>query len=253
MKSLFNISETDDKVLKVTMSTLIINVDSILSKCESVELFGMLHYLWGHTNGELYFLTEMNDPPWGLYEIVEDILAPRGFKEFDDYVFVFERNMKEWKDKEAVGLNDPIPSCDKTTWISSIMSENGHFVSHKKSESAFKNHENSDVVQSFRFRKSSLDQLVQAINDITRIPEFKNGRGSYINVVRQELNRRGIDFSLIGGPDHLTYLDRVKLVNGKLYPEISKGSFVTMLIWEIRTVFRKTKRVLRERYSTTKV
>jgi len=108
-------------------------------------------------------------------------------------------------------------------------------------------------VQSFRFRKSSLAQLVQAINDITRIPEFSNGRGSYINVVRQELNRRGIDFSLIGGPDHLTYLDRVKLVNGKLYPEISKGSFVTMLIWEIRTVFRKTKRVLRERYSTTKI
>ena len=242
MKSLFNISESEDKILRVTMSTLIINVNSILSKYESVELFGLLHDLWGHSNGELYVLTEMQDPPWGLHEKVEKVLHPLGFEEYDDYVFVMEKNMSPWNEKEAVGLNGPIPSCEKTDWISSIMAKNGHFICHKKSELAFNESDNIEIILSFRFRHYSLNELLNALNDITRIPKLFSDRAGYLGVLRQELNRRGIDFSLIGGPEHIFYSDRVKLLNGKLYPEISKGTFITMLIWEIRAIRLKLKR-----------
>ena len=219
MKSRFNISESEDKILRVTMSTLIINVDSILSKCESVELFGLLHDLWGHSNGELYVLTEKQDPPWGLHEKVEKVLNPLGFEEYDDYVFVFERNMTIFRGVVPDGLNDPIPSCKKTNWITSIMASSGHYVCHKKSEDAFLKHDDVEVLYTFCFRKYSDEGVVQAINNNVGNPGMVPARMAQIFVIRQELNRRQIDYSCLQSESRSFSTNiSVILQNKKLYP-----------------------------------
>ena len=127
---------TDEAVIKALFSFMAIRVESISKNFGSPEDFALAHDLYGVTNGEILVICEMSEPPPFLYQIADEILEPAGLKLYNDYVIAFEQYVmtEDIPENSPVlpkgpsNLNKPIPLCDKTTWLGSIISETGNYV-----------------------------------------------------------------------------------------------------------------------------
>ena len=119
-----NIRFVFERELEVEFSTLIINVKSIEHLYPGgYKEFFMTNDFYGITNGYLFIAYEMMSIPSGLYNIIDNILEPLGFKEGHDYVFGMDENTCDLdgnpiKDKQ-------IPWCEGADWIHSIIAK-GH-------------------------------------------------------------------------------------------------------------------------------
>lgn len=125
----------DDTMLKVVFAFIVIRVESILRNFGSLEDFANGNNLSGETNGKLVVICEMTEPPPCIYKLVDEVLKPAGLKEYDDYVIAFEQ-MSTYHGSKFYpnNINHPIPICDKTEWLGSIVSDIGNYVWDKNDE-----------------------------------------------------------------------------------------------------------------------
>lgn len=125
----------DDTMLEALFSFLVIRVESIVKKFGSVKDFAVANDISGVTNGKLVVIYDMSEPPPYLYKLVDEVLEPAGLKEYNDYVIAFEQmsTMHLFKSYPS-NINDPIPICDKTDWLGSIVSDIGNYVWDKNDE-----------------------------------------------------------------------------------------------------------------------
>ena len=131
MNNRANLSYEDQERLKVVFSFLIINVESINSKFGLLKEFALANNLYGVTNGKLYGLAEMMDPPPRLYQMIDEILIPLGLEEKKDYVLTYERLLRGvdgHEDNCPSMIGEEIPECSDVTWLGSIITEKGQFV-----------------------------------------------------------------------------------------------------------------------------
>lgn len=131
------ITYQDKEKLKISLSTLIFNVASINSKYGRLSEFVKQFELYGVTNGKLYFLSEMTDPPCYLYSLLEKRLAIFNFKNKLDYVFAYEQLTHGVDRIDALAsesnINKPIPECEDVEWLESWICEDGNFIWFKDS------------------------------------------------------------------------------------------------------------------------
>ncbi len=79
---------------------------------------------------------------------------------------------------------------------------------------------NQDLYSEYQeFMEKQLDiELVALFNREATIRAWVSSRGLYLQALRREMIRRGIDLSAFGGPDHLNYRGVARLEDGKLVP-----------------------------------
>ncbi|MHA6279377.1 hypothetical protein ACXYMT_04275 [Salinimicrobium sp. CAU 1759] len=118
----------DRERLKISFSTLIIRVSSINEYFGPLADFVKQADLYGVTNGKIYLMAEMMEPPYGLYSLVDHHFIPLGLEEGRDYVFVTEQLPLGLDGKENPLLNQPIPELEKVTWLDSIITREGNYV-----------------------------------------------------------------------------------------------------------------------------
>lgn len=133
-KKKFILSYEDTDSLRVEFSCLVINVKSINEKFGTLDEFvNAFNLSFGATNGHLYLLSEMMEPPGQLLEIIDNILEPIGMKEEKDFVLVYERLTRG-----VVGRPTPIekfiPECKGLNWLGSRVSNKGNFVWFRKTK-----------------------------------------------------------------------------------------------------------------------
>jgi hypothetical protein len=118
----------DREKLKISFSTLIIRVSSINKYFGPLAEFVKQADLYGVTNGKLYLMAEMMEPPYGLYNLVDNHFIPLGLEEGRDYVFVTEQLPLVVGGTENPLLNKPIPELEKVNWLNSIITREGNYV-----------------------------------------------------------------------------------------------------------------------------
>jgi len=126
MKKIINYIDTDK--LTITFSALIFNVESINAKFGDLSAFVEKFDLYGKTNGKLYILIEMNQPPYYLYEMMDTKLAPFNFKRKIDYVFTYERYVDDSSEEGRVDLNKELPESEGVPWLGSFVKLKGNYV-----------------------------------------------------------------------------------------------------------------------------
>ena len=126
----------DDTMLEALFSFLVIRVESIIEKFGSVDDFVIGNDISGVTNGKLIVIYEMTEPPPYLYRLADEVLEPAGLKEYEDYVIAFEQlsDSMHFTRLYPSNINEPIPICDKTEWLGSIVSDIGNYVWDKNDE-----------------------------------------------------------------------------------------------------------------------
>ncbi len=120
----------DRERLKISFSTLIIRVSSINKYYGPLADFVKQAELFGVTNGKIYLMAEMMEPPYGLYNLVDHHFIPLGLEEGRDYVFVTEQLSMEVGGNINPLLNKPIPELEKINWLDSIITPEGNYVWH---------------------------------------------------------------------------------------------------------------------------
>lgn len=142
----------DDSMLKAVFSFLVIRVDSIVKKFGSVEDFAIDNDISGVTNGKLVVMYEMMEPPPYLNKLVDEVLEPAGLKKYEDYVIAFEQMPTSHGLKfYPSNINEPIPICDKTEWLGSIVSDIGNYVWDKNDET-------------IRIKPKTFEQTIDGVN-----------------------------------------------------------------------------------------
>ncbi len=118
---------TDKEILKVSFSTLIINVEKLNEKYGSLSRFAESCQLWGETNGKLYILSEMMMPPPSIDRIIEDILLPIGMIHKEDFAFTYEYLLGDCEISRQ-RVNKPIPNIEDISWLDSKVNYQGNFI-----------------------------------------------------------------------------------------------------------------------------
>ena len=112
---------TDTEKINISFSCLIINVESVNKKFGLLDDFVNEYELWGETNGKILCLSEMRQPAGELYELVDRILYPLGFKNKTDYVIAYERMTKGSDKTENPPVEIEIPECKDVKWLESYI------------------------------------------------------------------------------------------------------------------------------------
>lgn len=118
----------DRECLKISFSTLVIRVSSINRYYGQLSDFVKEADLYGVTNGKIYLLAEMMEPPYGLYNLADNHLIPLGMEEGRDYVFVTEQLVLALDGTKSPLLNRSIPELARISWLDSIITEEGNYV-----------------------------------------------------------------------------------------------------------------------------
>lgn len=118
----------DREKLKISFSTVVIRVSSINKHFGPLADFVKQADLYGVTNGKIYLMAEMMEPPYGLYNLVDNHFIPLGLEEGRDYVFVTEQLSMEVGGNVNPLLNKPIPELEKINWLDSIITLEGNYV-----------------------------------------------------------------------------------------------------------------------------
>jgi hypothetical protein len=118
----------DNDKLTISFSALIFNVESINAKFGDLSTFVEKFDLYGKTNGKLYILIEMNEPPYHLYELIDVKLASFNFKEKVDYIIASEQLVYGVRNTITPLINKPIPECEDVQWLGSKICFDGNFV-----------------------------------------------------------------------------------------------------------------------------
>ena len=121
----------DREKLKISFSTLIIRVSSINRYFGQLSEFVKQADLYGVTNGKIYLMAEMMEPPYGLYNLADNHLIPLGLEEGRDYLFVTEQLVMGLDGNESPLLNKPIPELRKIPWLDSCITTEGNYVWYK--------------------------------------------------------------------------------------------------------------------------
>jgi len=125
----------DTDSLRVVFYCLVINVKSINEKFGTLDEFvNAFNLYFGATNGHLYLLSEMMEPPGQLLEIIDNILEPIGMKEGKDFVLVYERLTRGVIGRPTPPTEKFIPECKGLNWLGSRVSNKGNFVWFKKTK-----------------------------------------------------------------------------------------------------------------------
>ncbi|GAB2765771.1 MULTISPECIES: hypothetical protein [Bacteria] len=122
------IEYTKEEVLKISFSTLVIKVNSIKEKYGDFKAFASKLGLSGVTNGKLFLIYEMMEPPYYLIEKVEKHLLPLSFKPEKDFVFIYEQMTIGLKGEPSPLLNKEHPATHEIPWLSSLIHTEGNFV-----------------------------------------------------------------------------------------------------------------------------
>ena len=117
----------DRERLKISFSTLIIRVSSINKLYGRLSKFVKEADLYGVTNGKIYLMAEMMEPPYGLYNLADRHLIPLGLEEGRDYIFITEQ-LALGMDDETSLLNKSIPELERISWLNSIITSEGNYV-----------------------------------------------------------------------------------------------------------------------------
>jgi hypothetical protein len=120
----------DREKLKISFSTLIIKVSSINKFFGPLSEFVKQAELYGVTNGKIHLMAEMMEPPYGLYNLVDNHLIPLGLEEGRDYVFVTEQLAKEVDGSPNPRLNSSHPQLENIPWLDSLITREGNYVWH---------------------------------------------------------------------------------------------------------------------------
>lgn len=134
----------DRERLKISFSTLVIRVSSINERYGRLSDFVRKADLYGVTNGKIYLMAEMMEPPYGLYNLADSHLIPLGLEEGRDYVFVTEQ-LALGPDKNSGSLLDkPVPDLKNISWLDSLITTEGNYIWYKEeitapSKKAFSN------------------------------------------------------------------------------------------------------------------
>lgn len=139
----------DREKLKISFSTLIIRVSSINKYFGPLAKFVQQAGLYGVTNGKIYLMTEMMEPPYALYNLVDNHFIPLGLEEGRDYVFVTEQLPFGVDGSENPLLNHPIPELRKVSWLDSIITPEGNFIWYMEEDAASKSRKNTPLKRVF--------------------------------------------------------------------------------------------------------
>lgn len=119
----------DRERLKISFSTLIIQVSSINKYFGQLSDFVNQADLYGVTNGKIHLMAEMMEPPYRLYNLADKHLIPLGLEEKKDYVIVSEKRGS--RERKNLLLNKPIPELEDVPWLDSIITKEGTYVWYK--------------------------------------------------------------------------------------------------------------------------
>lgn len=144
-----------DEVLKISFSTLIIRVQSIVEKFGAVEDFVEKFDLNGVSNGKLLLMTEMMEPPHSLIEKVENCLLPSSFQEKEDFIIAYEQMPYGIKGEPSPLLNREHSACLEIKWLSSIIHPEGNYVwlKEEKTSEKFLQQINKPLAAKYSFKK----------------------------------------------------------------------------------------------------
>jgi hypothetical protein len=122
----------DSEEIEVTLVTLLIRVDAVLSILSSIGAFQQIAGQTIGTNGELIFLREMSSPAFELEEMLIEKFIPLGLQPDRDFVFLEEQLIYGAGDRITPLLNKPIPGSEQIEWLASEVRLNGNFVKFKQ-------------------------------------------------------------------------------------------------------------------------
>lgn len=118
----------DRERIKISFSNLIIRVSSINTYYGQLADFVKETGLFGVTNGKIYLMSEMMEPPYGLYNLVDQHLLPLGLEEGKDYIFVNEQMPRDLEGSLNPHLNQSHPDLENISWLDSIITIEGNYV-----------------------------------------------------------------------------------------------------------------------------
>ena len=142
-------------VLKISFSTLIIRVQSIVEKFGALEDFAEKFDLYGVSNGKLLLMTEMMEPPNDLIQKVETCLLPSSFQEKEDFIIAYEQMPYGIKRESSPLPNSEHPACREIKWLSSIIHPEGNYVWLKEENTSekFVQQINKPLAAKYSFKK----------------------------------------------------------------------------------------------------
>jgi hypothetical protein len=218
----------DKKFIKIYFTVLIIRVESINKKFGSLHDFVNRYDLCGYTNGKLFWLNEMMQPPPYLYSIIDDILTPLGFKEKNDFVLTFERLVRSDRDTEEGSLlGKVIPECLNVDWLGSIITKRGNFIWHRPEHKRTNDTKyfkiprqgDNEAIINYKedFEKYTLERLVEAYNHQARMGIVGvHQQALYLIALRKEFLERLEDSSINLQEYILGMKGQICLINGKI-------------------------------------
>lgn len=132
-----NIIYIDSDDIEVTLTTLLFRVDRVNEILGSIDKFQEIVGGTIGTNGELIVMKEMQSPAVELEGMIEERLAPLGFKYKEHFVFLSEQLTQGVLGREAdyeSPFNKPIPGSENIHWLETIILEHGQFAKFLKDE-----------------------------------------------------------------------------------------------------------------------
>ena len=122
----------DQEKMKISFSSLIIRIEGVNKKFGSLSRFVNKFDLWGVTNGKIFILVEMMEPPYLLIEKVQNEFSQIGLKETEDFIYAFEQALHDIKGNVSPLINGPHPDCKNIFWLESQITTDGNFIWYKK-------------------------------------------------------------------------------------------------------------------------